>query len=77
VARVKSFEIDRMVPDKDIKNFIDYSERFGYVNVSVTFIPAMDRGINPRVLVITTKLDELGQTILEKLDERLPQDNGE
>ena len=64
MPKVKSFRIhpEHGVPDKDIAIWLaSAEEEIGIIRVQATVIPAIpERGVDPRLNVIVTKLDDHG-----------------
>jgi len=64
MARIKTFRIlpdIYGVPNRDIEEFINECEQKEIVNVHSIYVPAMGEGadkIDPRIVVIVTKLDD-------------------
>lgn len=60
MAKVKTFRIhsERGVPDREIREFLDACEEEELINVHTTFIPSTGEGIDSRLTVIVTKLDD-------------------
>lgn len=61
MARVKTFRIhpEYGVPDKDVKDFLEICEaEMGFISVATAYIPSTSVGIDPRLTVIITKLDD-------------------
>lgn len=65
MAKIKTFRITPDiygVPNRDIEEFISECEQSEIVNVHSIYIPSIGSGrdeIDPRIVVIVTKLDDL------------------
>ncbi len=66
MAKVRTFMVDpvRGVPDRDVTEFLSECEEKEIIHVTTTYIPPNpEKGINGRVMVVVTKLDDLRQDL--------------
>ena len=61
MAWVRTFRIDNRhgTPDKEMREWITGCEAKAIVAVNTTFIPSKTEGIDDRICVVVTKLDDL------------------
>ena len=65
MARVKSFRIHPVngLPDREVGEFLTECEREGIIQVKTVLLPSVpEKGIDYRLTVIVTKLDDLPLT---------------